>query len=978
MGVRLLTCLGFCYMALNLQAQTFVGTPVNSRNNIQLDQQFTAYEVFALEADAVDEYLRQEAGPVPMQLEFGTDHRWELELQPVSLLSPNYSVRIATSGGIIQQTDTQQVLTYKGKVAGESDSQVRLTVNGNFIYGYVRRGEETYFVEPSNRFSPTAAENHYVIYEASDALPVEGVSCSALEVEEHHLEPHHNEGGSRVNDVYVELAIASDYLMYVDYGTVDDVTQHNIGVLNNVAGDYDGEVFNNDINFVIVEQFVSTCSTCDPWTSNTAAGSLLSSFADWGNNGGFSVADFDLAQLWTDRNLNGTTVGIAYIGAVCSSFKYQVLQDYTSNATSLRVLTSHETGHNFGATHNYAIGSACASDPMRGPLIMDPTVSTATDWSTGLELCVDKFNGSITEINDELASILCLSSTAPSICAAVTDFTIDNITATSITVSWANPGGSVGYRVRLREEGAGSYLVDQSTLLTSITLTPPLSLCTSYEISVENHCSGSNYSDPVIALFSSPSATDFNITDVSTTNCAAGTPNGTYDLTVTFTHLGGNGDGFNINVNGSDYPFSFGASPQTETISGLIGDGTLDNTVTIAAVTNGGGACDATAVFDEPQADCGLFVRENFDDCLIPDGWVGTTSNPLIFTNPYEWKVDGTARISNNYGSSTINDNCMLYFDDDVNSNSFFTGIIEITTEIIDITSFENTELSFIYNFHDFEDGKTPAQNSGNSQFTVEVWDGSAWQTVLTDNDDVCGWFNVWQASCYESPSINLDAYRNADFQVRFSYTDGDDGSYTGMIALDDYLLTGDLSGALPVDLISFTGKAVEEGVLLDWRTATEVNADYFEIQHSLDGRHYEPIGKAAAVGNAQTVQSYAFLHDAPAAGVNYYRLTLYNVDQSYTHEGVVTVTMQKGQQLIITPNPVSAGHFSFVWNSGHDDRLQTQIYNLNGQVLRMDQFDLAVGSNQLKIENLGLPGGIYILRASQSNQDQVVRFVVP
>ncbi|GJM33833.1 MAG: hypothetical protein DHS20C18_28340 [Saprospiraceae bacterium] len=978
MGARILNSLGFCLIFLSLQGQTFIGTKVELRNTAVLNQQFTNYEIFELNAAALDTYVRDQPQSMDLNLRLGTSINWELELTPVQMLSPDYRLRIATPSGIIEQTGQDEVLTFKGKIRGVDNSQVRITVNGNFIYGYVREGQHFQFIEPSDRFNSSAAANHYLVYNAMDVVPVEGISCGVTEMHENHIEPGHtDEGGSRVNDVYTELAIASDYLMYLMYGTVGDVTNHNVGVMNNVAGDYDGAVFNNDVNFVIVEQFVSTCATCDPWTDDTAAGTLLASFADWGSGGGFN-ASHDLGQLWTDRDLNGSTVGIAYVGAVCNAnFKYQVLQDYTANATSLRVLTSHETGHNFGATHNYAIGSPC-DPPGRTVLIMDPTVSNATNWSSGIELCVNKLNGSITEINNTLNAVSCLSAAVPGqgACMEVMDFAITNITATGISVSWTDPGLGSTFRVRTREEGAVGYLTNQSTNLNAITISPPLTLCETYEILVETDCGGGVYSAPVSALFETPSVTDFEITDLSTSNCTGGTPNGTYDLSLTFTHRGGNGSGFNVNVNGADYFFNFGASPQTETIIGLTGDGTLDNPVSIAAVTNGGGDCDASATYDEPDSACSLLISENFDDCQLPGGWIGTTTTPG-FTNPFEWKVDGPSRPELNYGNFSIDGSCMTYFDDDVNSHPTFTGIATLTTEAVDLTPYENTVLSFIYNFHDFEDGKTLAENSGNSQFTVDVWDGSAWQNVVTDNDDVCIWNNVWLAACYETPVINVDAYRNANFQVRFTYTDGGDGSWAGMIAFDDYVLSGDLSAALPVDLLSFTGRPAEEGAQLNWSTATEVNAEYFELEHSLDGRHFEPVTQVAAAGNASTQKDYAFLHEKPVAGINYYRLNLYNFDGSMSHEGTVTVQFQKETNLAVIPNPVQHNTFSFIWNSGLDDHLEMTIFDVTGHLVLSQKHAVSSGVNQLQVQNLDLPAGLYLLRVFQGAQGQTARFVV-
>ena len=53
------------------------------------------------------------------------------------------------------------------------------------------------------------------------------------------------------------------------------------------------------------------------------------------------------------------------------------------------------------------------------------------------------------------------------------------------------------------------------------------------------------------------------------------------------------------------------------------------------------------------------------------------------------------------------------------------------------------------------------------------------------------------------------------------------------------------VTDALPVELVSFTAIGSNGGVVLNWKTATEVNNNGFEIQHSsaLFGSSWEKIG---------------------------------------------------------------------------------------------------------------------------------------
>ena len=47
----------------------------------------------------------------------------------------------------------------------------------------------------------------------------------------------------------------------------------------------------------------------------------------------------------------------------------------------------------------------------------------------------------------------------------------------------------------------------------------------------------------------------------------------------------------------------------------------------------------------------------------------------------------------------------------------------------------------------------------------------------------------------------------------------------------------------LPVDLVAFTATVVNSAVKLEWRTASELNNDYFLVQRSTDGYNFSTIG---------------------------------------------------------------------------------------------------------------------------------------
>lgn len=84
---------------------------------------------------------------------------------------------------------------------------------------------------------------------------------------------------------------------------------------------------------------------------------------------------------------------------------------------------------------------------------------------------------------------------------------------------------------------------------------------------------------------------------------------------------------------------------------------------------------------------------------------------------------------------------------------------------------------------------------------------------------------------------------------------------------------------ALPVELVSFEGNILNDINVLKWSTASENNSDIFEIEWSIDGEYWRPIGDVKAAGNSTELIDYRFTHEDYQKGFNYYRLVQIDYD---------------------------------------------------------------------------------------------------
>ncbi|TXI68171.1 MAG: hypothetical protein E6Q41_04540 [Cyclobacteriaceae bacterium] len=167
------------------------------------------------------------------------------------------------------------------------------------------------------------------------------------------------------------------------------------------------------------------------------------------------------------------------------------------------------------------------------------------------------------------------------------------------------------------------------------------------------------------------------------------------------------------------------------------------------------------------------------------------------------------------------------------------------------------------------------------------------------------------------------------------------------------------LDNPLPVELISFTGTAENEKVNLKWVTASELNNDFFTVQHSTDGVEFESLGVIDGQGTKQSSTTYNFVDATPMAGVNYYRLKQTDFDGASSYSNIVAVNLDL--EWLLYPNPATHGTDVSINKKG-----DYAVYNNLG-VLVMKLSDAS------KFDISSLAPGIYTVRSSNGSIRRLV-----
>ena len=174
---------------------------------------------------------------------------------------------------------------------------------------------------------------------------------------------------------------------------------------------------------------------------------------------------------------------------------------------------------------------------------------------------------------------------------------------------------------------------------------------------------------------------------------------------------------------------------------------------------------------------------------------------------------------------------------------------------------------------------------------------------------------------------------------------------------------------ALPLDLISFSGKTNNEAIVLNWKTANEKDFSQYEVQKSADALEYASIGSVFAnKGNY-----YNFIDNAPNAQNNYYRLKMVNSDGSFNFSQAINVDFEKGKSFVNIENPSKNGEF--IISTGLKNPTFTV---LNSTGTKIPTTTISNGVNKYVVKPLQATAGMYFLNIVSEGKIITKKVIVP
>ncbi len=176
----------------------------------------------------------------------------------------------------------------------------------------------------------------------------------------------------------------------------------------------------------------------------------------------------------------------------------------------------------------------------------------------------------------------------------------------------------------------------------------------------------------------------------------------------------------------------------------------------------------------------------------------------------------------------------------------------------------------------------------------------------------------------------------------------------------------------LPIELIDFKATKVDDEILLEWATATELNNDFFEIERSWDGIHFDMIGRVDGAGNSQTILEYDFVDNDIATGHHYYRLRQVDYDGSQSLSDVQVVFVDRARKsLTVFPNPTR--DLVQITFGDEPNPARIEVLDARGSVVSSTE-RMAQGNETLDMTQFN--AGIYYIRVEYDNRVETMAVV--
>ncbi|KAG7222164.1 hypothetical protein INR49_016736 [Caranx melampygus] len=288
--------------------------------------------------------------------------RIEMQLEKnLDLLTKDYAETYYQEDGTEVTTTPDDIdhCYYHGRIVNDSMSSVSISACDG-LRGYFRTSAQRYLIEPLSGHNE--GDHAVTTFDEKNFTPaVCGVTNTSWSDD---LEPptgrsRSRSGGSSIvfQHKYIELFLVADKRAFEKMNRDRTQLRKRIfEIVNFVNMAY------KPLRTFIALVGLEIWSNNDLITVTPPAGANLDAFKKWRNSELVKKKKHDNAHLISGIDFEGATVGLAFIGTLCTENSVGVVQDHNDRAIAVGATLAHEMGHNLGMDHDDSSACVCSGD----------------------------------------------------------------------------------------------------------------------------------------------------------------------------------------------------------------------------------------------------------------------------------------------------------------------------------------------------------------------------------------------------------------------------------------------------------------------------------------------------------------------------------------------------------------------------------------------------------------------------------------
>lgn len=177
----------------------------------------------------------------------------------------------------------------------------------------------------------------------------------------------------------------------------------------------------------------------------------------------------------------------------------------------------------------------------------------------------------------------------------------------------------------------------------------------------------------------------------------------------------------------------------------------------------------------------------------------------------------------------------------------------------------------------------------------------------------------------------------------------------------------------IPVELTSFTASIEGSKIILNWETATELNNQGFDIEHSSDGNIFTSIGFVPGFGSTTEQKNYSFVVDVNSSKKNYFRLKQLDFNGDYEYSSLVEVDGVLPNEFELFqnfPNPFNPST-KITFALPVEANIQIKLFNsLGEEIFEISHSQFTSGVHEVEFNASELASGNYIYKIQATGID--------